>query len=75
MDTNSVVKNLRAFIIIMLPLEKMDLCLYGKDNGIAAADLAPVVGLDEQHVDRMYAVIESKRKVARYLHAPALSVV
>ncbi|MFN0165667.1 MAG: NAD(+) synthase [Bryobacteraceae bacterium] len=73
-DTYTLSQSQEEFYF-MLPLEKMDLCLYGKDNGIAAADLAPVVGLDEQHVERMYGVIESKRKVARYLHASALSVV
>ena len=56
-----------------LPLDKMDLCLYGKNEAIPAADLAPAVGLQEEQVERLYDVIESKRRATRYLHlAPAL---
>lgn len=73
-DTYSLEQSQEEFYF-MLPLAKMDLCLYGKDNGIPAAALAPAVGLDEQSVERMYSVIDSKRKVARYLHAAPLSVV
>ena len=52
-----------------LPLEKMDLCLYAKDHGIPAAELVNAVELEEAVVERVYSMIESKRKVARYLHA------
>jgi len=57
-----------------LPLQQMDLCLYGKNNAIPASELAPAVGLEEDQVERMYGMIEAKRKVARYLHAPPLLV-
>jgi NAD+ synthase len=72
-DTYSLEQSQEEFYF-MLPLEKMDLCLCGKNNGIPAADLAPVVGLDEEQVERMYSMIESRRKVARYLHACPLVV-
>jgi len=58
----------------MMPLEKMDLCLYGKSHGISAADLAPAVEMEEQQVERVYQFIEGKRKMAHYLHAAALTV-
>jgi NAD+ synthase len=58
----------------MAPLEKIDLCLYGRDHSISAADLAPAVGMDELYVERMYGFIEGKRKAARYLHSTALTV-
>lgn len=58
----------------MLPLEKMDVCLYGKNNGISAADLALKAGLDAKQIERVYAMIEAKRKVAQYLLAPPLTV-
>jgi NAD+ synthase len=58
----------------MLPLEKMDLCLYGKNNGVPAADLGPVVGLDADQVQRVYDAIQAKRKAARYLRAAPLLV-
>ncbi len=57
-----------------LPLQKMDLCLYGRNNDIPASELAPSVGLEMDQVERMYAMIDAKRKVARYLHAPPLLV-
>jgi NAD+ synthase len=57
-----------------LPLQKMDLCLYGKNNGIAPADMAPAVGLSEEEVRRVYETIDSKRKVAQYLRSAPLLV-
>jgi NAD+ synthase len=57
----------------MLPPEKMDFCLYGKNNGIPAADLSAAVGLDTEQVQRVYDAIQMKRKAAQYLRAaPAL---
>ena len=57
-----------------VPLATMDLCLYGKNNGIPAADLAPAAGLNEQQVERVYGMIDSKRSVARYLRSAPLLV-
>jgi len=57
-----------------LPLEQMDLCLYGKNHGIPPADLAAPLGLNEEVVERVYEMIESKRKVAKYLHAHSLVI-
>jgi NAD+ synthase len=71
-DTYSLEQSQEEFYF-SIPLAKMDLCLYGKNNGITAADLAPAVGFTEEQVKRVYNMIESKRKVAHYLHAvPAL---
>ena len=72
-DTYSLEQSQEEFYF-MVPLETMDLCLYGKNNGILAADLAPAVGIDEEQVERMYSMIESRRKAARYLHACPLVV-
>jgi NAD+ synthase len=58
----------------MLPLETMDLCLYGKNNGIAAADLCAAVGLDTDQVRRIYDAIQAKRSAARYLRAAPVLV-
>lgn len=57
-----------------LPYEQMDLCLYGKDHGISAVDLARAGGLTENLVERAYQMIESKRKVAKYLHAQSMVI-
>jgi NAD+ synthase len=55
-----------------LPLEKMDLCLFGKNKGMSAAELGAAAGLATDVVEGVYHNIEMKRKVARYLHAPPL---
>jgi NAD+ synthase len=52
----------------------MDLCLYGRNNGISASELAPAVGLDTEQVERVYAMIDSKRRMTRYLASPPLLV-
>lgn len=72
-DTYSLEQSQEEFYFT-LPLEKMDLCLYGKNNGIPPADLAPVAGMDKEQIERMYRVIESKRKMAQYLHAAPVLV-
>jgi NAD+ synthase len=58
----------------MLPLEQLDLCLYGKRNGIPPAELARLAGMPEAIIERAYTTIDAKRKAARYLHAPAVLV-
>jgi NAD+ synthase len=72
-DTYSLEQTQEEFYF-SLPLEKMDLCLYGKNHDISAPDLAPAVGLDSQQVERAYRMIESKRKVAQYLRAAPLLI-
>lgn len=57
-----------------LPLERMDLCLYGKNNGIPPADIAAALDMDVEPVERIYRAIESKRRVAHYLHSAPLLV-
>jgi NAD+ synthase len=52
-----------------LPYEQMDLCLYARDHGIGAADVAPVVKLTQTQVERVYRDIDQKREATRYLHA------
>jgi NAD+ synthase len=71
-DTYSLAQSQEEFYFSM-PLEQMDLCLYGKDHDIDAEEMAPIVGLTAEQVERAYAMIDSKRKMARYLHmAPVL---
>lgn len=70
-DTYSLEQSQEEFYFT-LPLEKMDLCLYAKDHGIPAGDLVNAVGLDQGLIDRVYDMIEAKRKVAKYLHAHSL---
>jgi len=72
-DTYSLEQSQEEFYF-SVPLHSMDLCLYGKDHGITPANLAGIVGMTEEQVKRVYRLIESKRKVARYSHATPLLV-
>ena len=51
-----------------LPFEKMDLCLYGRNNGIAPEALADALGITADDVKRVYDDIDQKRRTTRYLH-------
>ncbi|HEY6445219.1 MAG TPA: NAD(+) synthase [Acidobacteriaceae bacterium] len=66
-DTYSLAQSQEEFYFSM-PLEKMDLCLYGRDHEMTPADLAVLVGLTPDQVSRAYASIDAKRRNARYLH-------
>jgi NAD+ synthase len=51
-----------------LPFDKMDLCLYGRNNGIAPEDIAATLGIAAEDVQRVYDDIDQKRRTTRYLH-------
>lgn len=51
-----------------LPYDKMDLCLYGKNNGYRPADIADALRLAPDQVQRVYDDIDTKRATTRYLH-------
>ena len=72
-DTYSLEQSQEEFYFA-IPLQQMDLCLYGKNQNIQPPDLAPVVGLEAKQVQRVYAMIDAKRAVARYLRAAPLLV-
>lgn len=56
-----------------LPHDKMDLCLYAMNNGYSPDDIAEILGLTPDQVQRVYDDISTKRKTTRYLHlAPKL---
>ena len=52
----------------------MDLVLYGKSNGYSIGEIAQELGLQSEQVERVFHDIEAKRRVAQYLHAPAVLV-
>ena len=68
-DTYSLAQTQEEFYFA-LPYRQMDICLYGLENGLGAADTATAASLTEEQVIRVWSDIESKRKVARYLHLP-----
>lgn len=72
-DTYSLAQTQEEFYFA-LPYEKMDLCLYGLNHGIPAAEVAEAVGLTPEQAERAYRDIERKRQTTRYLHARPLLV-
>jgi NAD+ synthase len=55
-----------------MPYDKMDLCMYGRNHDVPAAEVAPCAGMTPEQVERVYRDIAAKRKATRYLHLPAL---
>jgi NAD+ synthase len=72
-DTYSMPQTQEEFYFA-LPYDRMDLCLYAVDNGIAAREVAPAVGLTAEQVERVFKDIAAKRRAAAYLHARPLMV-
>jgi len=72
-DTYSLAQSQEEFYFSM-PLEQMDVCLFGKDNGKEPIELASILGLTECQITRAYAMIDAKRKHAQYLHASPVVV-
>ncbi|MBA3916859.1 MAG: NAD(+) synthase [Acidobacteriales bacterium] len=72
-DTYSLEQSQEEFFFSM-PLEKLDLCLYGKDHELPSSEIAVAAGLTAEQVERVYTMIEARRKSTRYLHlAPVLA--
>jgi len=69
-DTYSMAQTQEEFYF-SLPYEKMDLCLYGRDHGLTAAQVAPAVGLTAAQVEHVYLDIDGKRRASRYQHLEA----
>ncbi|WP_331372776.1 NAD(+) synthase [Sinorhizobium chiapasense] len=66
-DTYSLAQTQEEFYF-SLPYDRMDLCLYGLNNGISAEAVARVAQLTAIQVERVWADIAAKRKATRYLH-------
>ena len=67
-DTFSLPQTQEEFYF-SLPYDQMDECLHAVDHGVSAEQTAAALGLATDQVERVYADIAAKRKVARYLHA------
>jgi NAD+ synthase len=70
-DTFSMPQTQEEFYFA-LPYDRMDLCLYALNHGIAAAEVAPLVELTPEQVERVFKDIEAKRRATKYLHTPPL---
>lgn len=65
-DTFSLPQTQEEFYFA-LPYDKMDLCLYGRNHGVAAAEVGAAIGLRAEQVERVYKDIDQKRRATRYL--------
>jgi NAD+ synthase len=70
-DTFSMPQTQEEFYFA-LPYHRMDLCLYALNNGIGAAEVAPLVELTPEQVERVFKDIAAKRRATKYLHTPPL---
>ena len=72
-DTFSLAQTQEEFYFA-LPYQAMDLCLWGRDHGTPAEEVAGALGLTAAQVERVYRDIEAKRRASRYLHQAPLLV-
>ena len=66
-DTYSLEQTQEEFYF-SLPYDRMDLCLFGLNNGLSAADVGTAAKLTAVEVERVWADIAAKRRATRYLH-------
>ena len=57
-----------------LPYQLMDLCLYAKNAGTPAAEVAQVCDLTVEQVQKVFDDISIKRSTTRYLHLHPLTI-
>ena len=72
-DTYSLAQGQDEFYF-SLTHDKMDLCLYGKNHGYPVEEVASVLALLPEQVQRVYDDIDTKRSTTRYLHLSGLLV-
>jgi NAD+ synthase len=72
-DTYSLPQGQDEFFFAV-PVEQLDLCLYGKNHGVPAAEVAQAAGLKSEHVVAIWKDIDRKRATTRPLHLPPLLV-
>jgi len=66
-DTYSMFQTQEEFYF-SISFDKLDLCLYAKNNNLSPDEIAPVIGISIEDIKRIYRDIESKRKAAYYLN-------
>lgn len=72
-DTYSLPQTQEEFYFA-LPYDLMDLCLYGVNHHVPAAEVAAGTGLTVDQVERVYRDIDAKRRTTRYQHLRPLLV-
>jgi NAD+ synthase len=72
-DTYSLPQSQEEFYF-SLPYDQMDLCLWGRTNGVEPAVIGKALDLTEDQVKRVYRDIDGKRRVTDYLRAEPVLV-
>ena len=72
-DTYSMLQDQEEFYF-SVPYYVLDLCLYGRNHGMPAKEVARILSLETGQVERVYRDISAKRRATRYQHMPALLV-
>jgi len=72
-DTYSLAQSQEEFFF-SVPYPVMDLCLFGKNHGVPAEQVAECVDITPEQVQAVYDDIGAKRKAAYYLHEVPLLV-
>ncbi len=72
-DTFSLPQSQEEFYF-SVPHRTMDLCLLAVNSGVSAEATAEQTGLTVEQVERVFADIKAKRRVADYLHAAPVVV-
>jgi NAD+ synthase len=70
-DTYALAQDQEEFYF-SLPYEQMDLALYARLNGYPPESLATTIGISVEDAGRVYADIDSKRRIAEILNLPPL---
>jgi NAD+ synthase len=70
-DTYSLPQSQEEFYF-SLPYDKMDLCLWARNQEVPAAEVASFLGYEPEQIDRVYRDIDTKRRTTHYLHEPPL---
>lgn len=72
-DTYSLEQSQEEFFF-SLPYDRLDVCLYGKNHGVPAEEVALALGMPGEHIERVYRDIDAKRAANHYLHTPPLFI-
>ncbi|HEX5829599.1 MAG TPA: NAD(+) synthase [Gemmatimonadaceae bacterium] len=68
-DTYSLPQTQEEFYF-SLPYAQMDACLYARNSGVPADEVARALGLRVEQVERVFQDIDDKRRATRPLHLP-----
>ena len=68
-DTYSMPQSQEEFYF-SLPYDKMDICLFGKNNCIKKDYVAEAAGITLEQLEKVYSDIDQKRRTTAYLHMP-----